>query len=97
MTDKPLFRTERNRHVVIAFENQTGWPHAMHLHGHHAKIVSRNGQSTPRDAWRDTIVLNRGERVEAAFVADNPGRWMIHCHMLGHQVAGMTSWFEVVA
>ena len=97
MTDKLLFRTERNRHVVIAFENQTGWPHAMHLHGHHAKIVSRNGQSTPRDAWRDTIVLNRGERVEAAFVADNPGRWMIHCHMLGHQVAGMTSWFEVVA
>jgi FtsP/CotA-like multicopper oxidase with cupredoxin domain len=97
MTETPLFRSDRNRHVVIEFQNQTGWPHAMHLHGHHAKVISRNGRATPSDVWRDTILLNRGERAEVAFVADNPGRWMIHCHMLGHQVAGMTSWFEVVA
>lgn len=97
MTETPLFRSDRNRHVVIEFQNQTGWPHVMHLHGHHAKVISRNGRATPRDVWRDSILLNRGERAEAAFVADNPGRWMIHCHMLGHQAAGMTSWFEVVA
>ncbi len=30
-----------------------------------------------------------------AFVADNPGKWMIHCHMLDHQAAGMMTWFEV--
>jgi FtsP/CotA-like multicopper oxidase with cupredoxin domain len=29
------------------------------------------------------------ERVEIAFVADNPGDWMFHCHILEHQAAGM--------
>ena len=27
--------------------------------------------------------------------ADNPGKWMVHCHMLEHQAAGMAAWFEV--
>ncbi|VAX07178.1 Multicopper oxidase, partial [hydrothermal vent metagenome] len=31
-----------------------------------------------------------------AFVADNPGKWLFHCHMLEHAAAGMSSWFEVV-
>ena len=30
------------------------------------------------------------ERAEIAFVADNPGDWMIHCHVLEHQEGGMT-------
>jgi FtsP/CotA-like multicopper oxidase with cupredoxin domain len=29
------------------------------------------------------------ERVEIAFVADNAGDWMFHCHILEHQAAGM--------
>jgi FtsP/CotA-like multicopper oxidase with cupredoxin domain len=29
------------------------------------------------------------EKVEIAFVADNPGDWMLHCHILEHQEAGM--------
>nr|WP_230722602.1 multicopper oxidase domain-containing protein [Martelella mediterranea] len=29
------------------------------------------------------------ERVEIAFVADNPGDGMFHCHILEHQAAGM--------
>jgi len=27
--------------------------------------------------------------VEVAFVADNPGRWLFHCHVLEHHMAGM--------
>jgi FtsP/CotA-like multicopper oxidase with cupredoxin domain len=29
------------------------------------------------------------ESADVAFVADNPGDWMIHCHILDHQEAGM--------
>jgi FtsP/CotA-like multicopper oxidase with cupredoxin domain len=29
------------------------------------------------------------ERAEIAFVADNPGDWMFHCHILEHQAGGM--------
>ncbi|MEF2549182.1 multicopper oxidase domain-containing protein [Aurantimonas sp. E1-2-R+4] len=32
---------------------------------------------------------------EVALEASNPGKWLLHCHMLEHQVAGMKTWFEV--
>jgi FtsP/CotA-like multicopper oxidase with cupredoxin domain len=35
------------------------------------------------------------ERVVIAFAADNPGRWMLHCHVLEHQHGGMMGWFHV--
>ena len=38
-------------------------------------------------------MCERAERI--AFVADNPGKWMIHCHMIEHMAAGMAAWFEV--
>jgi FtsP/CotA-like multicopper oxidase with cupredoxin domain len=28
-------------------------------------------------------------------VADNPGKWLFHCHMLEHAAAGMNTWFQV--
>ena len=75
--------------------NDTRWPHAIHQHGHHVREISRNGAPVPQEAWRDTVLLDPNERVEVAFVADNPGKWMLHCHMLEHQAAGMTTWFQV--
>ena len=33
--------------------------------------------------------MPRRERAEIAFVADNPGDWMFHCHILEHQEGGM--------
>ena len=35
------------------------------------------------------------ERVEIAFVADNPGDWMFHCHILEHQLGGMMGTLRV--
>jgi len=35
------------------------------------------------------------ETTEIAFVADNPGKWLLHCHMLGHAASGMTHWIMV--
>ena len=43
----------------------------------------------------DTVLLLPGETVEVAFVADNPGKWMFHCHVIEHQEAGMMSYLEV--
>jgi FtsP/CotA-like multicopper oxidase with cupredoxin domain len=61
----------------------------MHLHGHVFRVLSRNGQPTARREWLDTVLMAPGERVEIAFVADNPGDWMFHCHILEHQQGGM--------
>ena len=35
------------------------------------------------------------ETIEIAFVADNPGKWLLHCHMLEHAAGGMMTWFDV--
>ena len=44
---------------------------------------------------RDTLLVDREETVEIAFVADNPGDWLLHCHMPEHSVAGMKTWLRV--
>ena len=103
MPEKPLFSAKKGQSVELEMINNTSFSHAMHLHGHHMSEVSRvrqtrRGKKTiaSRPDWRDTVLVNRGEAVKVAFVADNPGKWMLHCHMLEHQAGGMSTWFEVV-
>jgi FtsP/CotA-like multicopper oxidase with cupredoxin domain len=92
---EPLLTLERGRSYVLDLVNETAWPHPMHLHGHSFRVISRNGQPTPRREWLDTVLLHRRERAEIAFVADNPGDWMFHCHILEHQAGGMMGTIRV--
>ena len=92
---EPLARIARGRTMLIRYENKTSWPHAMHLHGHHFRLLERQGGRPPEPYWWDTLLVQPGETALTAFVADNPGNWMIHCHMLDHQASGMDTWFEV--
>lgn len=99
MPEQPLARIPAGRSVLLQFRNRTAWPHAMHIHGHHFRAVARNGKTLPvakAEPWRDTELVEREEAVSLAFVADNPGKWLVHCHMLEHQAAGMKTWFEVI-
>lgn len=88
----PFLRLARGRTARILMENETRWPHAMHLHGHHFRTIDGSGRAGP---LRDTLLLDPGEKAEIAFVADNPGAWLFHCHMLEHAAAGMSTWIEV--
>ena len=92
---EPLFRAPRGKTVHIRFDNQTAWPHAMHLHGHHFRLLERSDGQAPQPFWWDTLLVQPGEAATVGFVADNPGKWMVHCHMLDHQASGMDAWFEV--
>ncbi len=96
LADKPLFRVKRGQTGVVQTDNQTGWLHGMHVHGHHFQIVARNGERLKEIHWRDTFIIERDEQIDIAFVADNPGKWLLHCHMLEHAAAGMQTWFEVI-
>ena len=86
---EPMLTLRRGRTAVIAMSNETTWWHPMHLHGHAVRVVSRNGAPTAYREWQDTVLVAPRERVEVAFVADNPGDWMFHCHVLEHQESGM--------
>lgn len=94
--EKPFFSVSKGQSVVLETTNNTAFPHAIHTHGHHFQILARNG-ATPSEGqhWRDTFLIAPQERVRIAFVADNPGKWLLHCHMLEHAAAGMNTWFEV--
>ena len=106
MSEIPFFTATRGETIRINLINETSWPHAIHLHGHHFhKIMDSDsgfekarseGNDTLIGPLRDTILINRAESMEIAFVADNPGKWLLHCHMLGHQASGMKTWFEIV-
>jgi FtsP/CotA-like multicopper oxidase with cupredoxin domain len=85
----PMLTLKRGRSYVLALNNETAWWHPMHLHGHSFRVISRNGNPTRLREWRDTVLVAPREKVEVAFVADNPGDWMFHCHILEHQESGM--------
>jgi FtsP/CotA-like multicopper oxidase with cupredoxin domain len=91
----PLFGVERGRSCVLDFKNETAWWHPMHLHGHSFNVISRNGAAVPHDEWGDTVLVRPREQVRVAFVADNPGDWMLHCHVMEHQVGGLMTTIRV--
>ncbi len=84
-----MLTLQRNHHYVIEMTNATAWHHPVHLHGHSFRVLSRDGVSTRHQEWQDTVLMAPRERVEIALVADNPGDWMFHCHILEHMAAGM--------
>ena len=52
MPKEPLFATERGETVLVRIVNDTAWPHAMHLHGHHFRAIGSNGDAGPRSGTR---------------------------------------------
>ena len=55
-------------------------------------MLSRNGKDvTGSPWWFDSLEVQKGETFEIAFVADNPGIWMDHCHNLKHAAQGMVT------
>jgi FtsP/CotA-like multicopper oxidase with cupredoxin domain len=88
----PMFMVREGDVVVVRFDNHSGDVHPMHLHGHHAVVLSRDGHpATGAPWWFDSLNVKDGETFEVAFVADNPGVWMDHCHNLNHAAQGLVT------
>jgi FtsP/CotA-like multicopper oxidase with cupredoxin domain len=90
----PLASLERGRSYVFELKNDTPFLHPIHIHGHTFKVLRSDRRSLPIH-HADTVLLTPGETVEVAFVADNPGRWMMHCHVIEHQETGMMGYLQV--
>lgn len=94
---EPLITAKRGQTLVTGFVNETGWWHPMHLHGFPFRVLKRNGAPTEHREWRDTVLLGPEETAEIAFVAEEAGDWMLHCHVLEHQETGMMAVLRVNA
>ncbi|NSX53330.1 multicopper oxidase family protein [Parasulfitobacter algicola] len=89
---EPFGSFERGETVRMTMVNDTSFPHGIHLHGHHFYEVADDGSLGD---LRDTTLVDAGESRDIICVFDNPGRWMLHCHMLSHAVGGMRTWVNV--
>lgn len=85
----PLAVLKRGRSYVLELENISKQSHPIHLHGHSFKVLSSSDDPDLPVHWADTTLLGPGERRQVALVADNPGDWMFHCHVIEHQETGM--------
>ncbi len=86
---QPL-NVQRGETVRLRLSNMSMMSHPIHLHGHTFQIGLAGGTG----ARKDTLLLPPMARAEIALVADNPGRWMLHCHNAYHAEAGMMTRLE---
>ena len=89
----PLFAVKRGRAVTVAIRNSSSQPRVMHVHGHSFRLLDRLDDGW-KPYWMDTLVV--GDQVERiAFVADNPGKWLIESRILEQPDSDAGVWFAV--
>jgi plastocyanin len=95
--DGPIRIAEGER-ILIRLINAGHLAHPIHTHGHSFTVVATDGNPVPEAArWlKDTILVSAGERYDLELVGDNPGVWMVHCHIEHHMANGMmtTIWYD---
>jgi hypothetical protein len=79
--------------VRIRFVNLGMDHHPMHLHGHTFYITGTEGGRIPETAWwpGNTVLVGVAQARDIEFVANNPGDWMVHCHLPHHTMNQMAS------
>ncbi len=65
--------------------------HPIHMHGHTFWITGHEGARIPKSAWipRNTELVGVAQASTFEFIANNPGDWMFHCHMVHHMMNHM--------
>jgi len=72
-----------------------GMQHPIHLHGQRFLVLAVNGVPNEDLAWKDTVLVPAGAVVDILLDTENPGDWMLHCHIAEHLSAGMMMHFTV--
>ncbi len=91
---KPLFSVRRGTPIVLAIDNRTAFLQPIHVHGHAFRLLHPLD-----DGWEpyflDTVQIPENRKLHIAFIADNPGRWLISSSVLERFDLGLWTWFEV--
>ena len=90
----PLAELKLGKPYLFEIFNGTPHPHPIHLHGHTFRVL-RSSKKDIVPHLADTVLVAPKERVEICFIADNPGDWMMHCHIIEHQETGMMGYVRV--
>lgn len=91
---RPLLSVKRGTPISLGFVNNTAFPQTTHVHGHVMRLLHPLDDGW-EPYWRDAVITPAGKTSRVAFVADNPGRWMIVNADPDRAAAGLATWFEV--
>ena len=82
-----------NDRVRLRFINLGMDHHPIHVHGHTFVVTGTEGGRQPKTTWgpKNTVLVGVAEASDVEFVANNPGDWMIHCHLPHHMMNQMSS------
>lgn len=90
----------KNEWTYVVIETELSVPHPIHLHGHDFVVLSQgsgsyDGQITSlsNPPKRDTAMLPENGHLVIAFKTDNPGAWLMHCHIGWHAEEGFAIQF----
>jgi FtsP/CotA-like multicopper oxidase with cupredoxin domain len=90
----PLVKVKRGSPVVLTLTNQTRFMQPLHLHGHSVRLLHALDDGW-EPYWLDTVQVPENKTVRVAFVADNPGKWLLASTVLERFDAGLWTWIEV--
>ena len=67
--------------------------HPIHLHGHTFQVTGTEAGRIPESAQypSNTVLVGVAQARDIEFVANNPGSWMLHCHLPHHMMNQMSS------
>ncbi|MDQ6737060.1 MAG: multicopper oxidase family protein [Gemmatimonadota bacterium] len=81
---------------IWEIQNVVAMDHPFHLHGFQFQVLDRDGVPEPFRSWKDVVNVPKHSSVRIIVrYTDYPGRWMFHCHILGHEDHGMMAILEV--
>ncbi|HEX9268685.1 MAG TPA: copper oxidase [Candidatus Limnocylindria bacterium] len=89
------YTAKLGQRVRFRFMNEGMQIHPVHLHGLTLEVFARDGYPLPQAFRCDTLNVAPGERWDAIVLADAPGAWAFHCHILSH-AEGQTGMFGMV-
>jgi len=72
--------------LLVRFIGTGQFIHPMHIHGGPFTIVATDGNPVPESAriQKDTVLVGPGERYDVLWPANEPGKWLVHCHINHH-------------
>ena len=94
--ERPIATLQKGKSYIFELKNMTQYQHPIHLHGMSFKVIASNRHDITEPWFTDTYLLGKNERAQVALVADNPGTWMFHCHVIDHMETGLMAAIAVV-
>lgn len=91
LSEKDSILVKKGEVLRITMNNETMMYHPMHLHGHFFRVLNANGTYFP---LKHTVIVPPMRKVTIEFLANEPGDWFFHCHILYHMMAGMARSFQ---